>query len=79
MLLSQQNHAYEECRYNYPGVTNNLMLTIDSYVKLAQHPKIVGCKMYVKPSTSKSLMLTLGTPGLMAMSHTTSKYRFTRV
>ncbi|KAM5344196.1 hypothetical protein ACJ41O_012733 [Fusarium nematophilum] len=31
--------------YNYPGVTNNLLISIDSYVKLAQHPKIVGCKM----------------------------------
>ncbi|WAO97319.1 Putative 4-hydroxy-2-oxoglutarate aldolase, mitochondrial [Fusarium falciforme] len=31
--------------YNYPGVTNNLLISIDSYVKLAQHPNIVGCKM----------------------------------
>ncbi|EWZ31366.1 hypothetical protein FOCG_08473 [Fusarium oxysporum f. sp. radicis-lycopersici 26381] len=31
--------------YNYPGVTNNLTISIDSYVKLAQHPNIVGCKM----------------------------------
>lgn len=34
-------------RYNYPGVTNNLLISIDSYVKLAQHPNIVGCKMFV--------------------------------
>ncbi|KAH7361675.1 dihydrodipicolinate synthase [Plectosphaerella cucumerina] len=31
--------------YNYPGVTNNLVVGIDTYVKLAAHPKIVGCKM----------------------------------
>lgn len=31
--------------YNYPGVTNNLIISIDTYVKLAQHPNIVGCKM----------------------------------
>lgn len=32
-------------RYNYPGVTNNLVVSIDTYAKLAAHPKIVGCKM----------------------------------
>ncbi|ROT41631.1 dihydrodipicolinate synthase [Sodiomyces alkalinus F11] len=31
--------------YNYPGVTNNLVVSIDTYVKLAAHPNIVGCKM----------------------------------
>lgn len=31
--------------YNYPGVTNNVMVTPESYSELAQHPKIVGCKM----------------------------------
>ncbi|CAI6335465.1 unnamed protein product [Periconia digitata] len=31
--------------YNYPGVTNNVMLTPDTYRTLAQHPNIVGCKM----------------------------------
>ncbi|KAF4995463.1 hypothetical protein FDECE_12786 [Fusarium decemcellulare] len=31
--------------YNYPGVTNNLLISIDTYVKLAAHPNIVGCKM----------------------------------
>ncbi|EGY19448.1 L-threo-3-deoxy-hexylosonate aldolase like protein [Verticillium longisporum] len=31
--------------YNYPGVTNNLVVSIDTYAKLAAHPKIVGCKM----------------------------------
>lgn len=32
-------------RYNYPGVTNNLLVGMDTYVKLAAHPNIVGCKM----------------------------------
>ncbi|KAF2098093.1 aldolase [Rhizodiscina lignyota] len=31
--------------YNYPGVTNNIMVAPETYVKLAAHPKIVGCKM----------------------------------
>jgi len=31
--------------YNYPGVTNNLVVSIESYEKLAAHPNIVGCKM----------------------------------
>ncbi|KAF4122833.1 2-keto-3-deoxy-L-rhamnonate aldolase [Geosmithia morbida] len=31
--------------YNYPGVSNNLIVTVDTYVKLAAHPNIVGCKM----------------------------------
>ncbi|CAM1507735.1 Fc.00g045830.m01.CDS01 [Cosmosporella sp. VM-42] len=31
--------------YNYPGVTNNLIVTPDTYAKLAIHPNIVGCKM----------------------------------
>ncbi|KAF2495101.1 aldolase [Lophium mytilinum] len=31
--------------YNYPGVTNNLMVTPDTYAHLAQHPNIVGCKL----------------------------------
>lgn len=31
--------------YNYPGVTNNITLTPDTYRELAQHPNIVGCKM----------------------------------
>ncbi|KAK7424132.1 hypothetical protein QQZ08_008738 [Neonectria magnoliae] len=31
--------------YNYPGVTNNLIVGVDTYVKLAAHPNIVGCKM----------------------------------
>jgi 2-keto-3-deoxy-L-rhamnonate aldolase len=33
-------------RYNYPGVTNNIMVSPESYVRLAAHPNIVGCKMY---------------------------------
>src|SRR5690242_7127520 len=32
-------------RYNYPGVTNNIMITPETYTALAQHPNIVGCKM----------------------------------
>ncbi|KAL1617834.1 hypothetical protein SLS54_007615 [Diplodia seriata] len=32
--------------YNYPGVTNNLLVSPETYVKLAAHPNIVGCKMY---------------------------------
>ena len=31
--------------YNYPGVTNNVMITPETYNILAQHPNIVGCKM----------------------------------
>ncbi|KAL0258499.1 hypothetical protein SLS55_005994 [Diplodia seriata] len=31
--------------YNYPGVTNNLLVAPETYVKLAAHPNIVGCKM----------------------------------
>ncbi|KAF2734742.1 aldolase [Polyplosphaeria fusca] len=31
--------------YNYPGVTNNIMITPETYTILAQHPNIVGCKM----------------------------------
>ncbi|KAF2478203.1 aldolase [Lindgomyces ingoldianus] len=31
--------------YNYPGVTNNVMVTPETYSILAKHPNIVGCKM----------------------------------
>ncbi|KAK5653662.1 hypothetical protein OQA88_8692 [Cercophora sp. LCS_1] len=31
--------------YNYPGVTNNVVVQPETYTKLAAHPKIVGCKM----------------------------------
>ncbi|KAK0625646.1 putative 4-hydroxy-2-oxoglutarate aldolase [Lasiodiplodia hormozganensis] len=31
--------------YNYPGVTNNLLVAPETYVRLAAHPNIVGCKM----------------------------------
>ena len=31
--------------YHYPGVTNNVAITIETYVELARHPNIVGCKM----------------------------------
>ncbi|KAB2110526.1 hypothetical protein AG0111_0g936 [Alternaria gaisen] len=33
-----------EC-YNYPGVTNGVMVTPETYRILAQHSNIVGCKM----------------------------------
>ena len=33
--------------YNYPGVTNNVVVSPDSYATLAAHKNIVGCKMYV--------------------------------
>ena len=31
--------------YNYPGVTNNVVVAPETYTALAQHEKIVGCKM----------------------------------
>lgn len=31
--------------YNYPGVSNNLLITPTTYRTLAAHPNIVGCKM----------------------------------
>lgn len=31
--------------YNYPGVTNNVLVEPSTYTKLAAHPNIVGCKM----------------------------------
>lgn len=31
--------------YHYPGVTNNVAVSIATYELLAQHPNIVGCKM----------------------------------
>ncbi|KAB5540248.1 dihydrodipicolinate synthetase [Coniochaeta sp. 2T2.1] len=31
--------------YNYPGVTNNVLVTPETYTSLAAHPNIVGCKM----------------------------------
>ncbi|KAH8913054.1 aldolase [Coniochaeta sp. PMI_546] len=31
--------------YNYPGVTNNVLVTPETYTTLAAHPNIVGCKM----------------------------------
>ncbi|KAK3935721.1 putative dihydrodipicolinate synthetase family protein [Diplogelasinospora grovesii] len=31
--------------YNYPGVTNNVMVQPETYTALARHPNIVGCKM----------------------------------
>jgi len=33
------------CRYHYPGVTNNIAVSLETYTKLAAHPNIVGCKM----------------------------------
>lgn len=32
-------------RYNYPGVTNNVLVSLASYNTLAAHRNIVGCKM----------------------------------
>src|SRR5262245_59165932 len=34
-----------KCRYNYPGVTNNVIITPETYRILAQPSNIVGCKM----------------------------------
>ncbi|TVY19869.1 L-threo-3-deoxy-hexylosonate aldolase [Lachnellula arida] len=31
--------------YNYPGVTNNILVSLETYTELAAHPNIVGCKM----------------------------------
>ena len=31
--------------YNYPGVTNNIMVGLETYTELAAHSNIVGCKM----------------------------------
>ncbi|OIW32749.1 aldolase [Coniochaeta ligniaria NRRL 30616] len=31
--------------YNYPGVTNNVLVAPETYTALAAHPNIVGCKM----------------------------------
>ncbi|TID21422.1 tRNA ligase 1 [Venturia nashicola] len=31
--------------YNYPGVTNQILVEPQTYTHLAQHPNIVGCKM----------------------------------
>lgn len=31
--------------YNYPGVTNNVLVAPETYTSLAAHPNIVGCKM----------------------------------
>ncbi|KAI2633644.1 dihydrodipicolinate synthetase family protein [Hypomontagnella submonticulosa] len=48
--------------YNYPGVTNGITVTPETYEKLAQHPNIVGCKMshgnvsyHVQVSTSPKI------------------------
>ena len=34
-----------EYSYNYPGVTNNVLVSPETYTSLASHPNIVGCKM----------------------------------
>ncbi|KAI1362315.1 dihydrodipicolinate synthase [Xylaria arbuscula] len=31
--------------YHYPGVSNNVKITPETFVKLAKHPNIVGCKL----------------------------------
>ncbi|OAL51701.1 dihydrodipicolinate synthetase [Pyrenochaeta sp. DS3sAY3a] len=48
--------------YNYPGVTNQLIVDPDTYAELAQHRNIVGCKMshgdvslHVQVSTDPSI------------------------
>ncbi|KAI1637948.1 hypothetical protein F4809DRAFT_640057 [Biscogniauxia mediterranea] len=48
--------------YNYPGVSNGLVVAPETYEKLAQHPNIVGCKMshgnvshHVQVSTSPKI------------------------
>ncbi|KAI0843102.1 dihydrodipicolinate synthetase family protein [Hypoxylon sp. FL0890] len=48
--------------YNYPGVTNGVLVTPETYEKLAAHPNIVGCKMshgnvsyHVQVSTSPEI------------------------
>jgi len=33
------------CRYHYPAVTNNIEISVETYVHLATHPNIVGAKM----------------------------------
>lgn len=32
-------------RYHYPGVSNNVKITPSTFVTLAKHPNIVGCKL----------------------------------
>lgn len=44
-LVEYVKLTVESCRYNYPGVSNNVMVSLESYTKLAAHPNIVGCKM----------------------------------
>ncbi|ETS78690.1 hypothetical protein PFICI_08543 [Pestalotiopsis fici W106-1] len=39
------NSALPILIYNYPGVTNQVMVSPETYTTLAQHPNIVGCKM----------------------------------
>ncbi|KAJ4286002.1 hypothetical protein N0V88_008153 [Collariella sp. IMI 366227] len=59
--------------YNYPGVTNGVQVLPETYRALAQHPRIVGCKMWAFPTSVWAWAgLTLGT-GLMATSRTTCK------
>jgi len=37
--------ADDWCRYNYPGVSNNVSVSIPTYLTLASHDNIVGCKL----------------------------------
>jgi len=46
------NLAHGRRSYNYPGVTNQVIVAPESYTELAQHPNIVGCKMYDLSSPS---------------------------
>lgn len=55
---------YFENRYNYPGVTNQIMVEPQTYTHLAKHPNIVGCKMLVnfirlQPSRLSPSLLTI--------------------
>lgn len=44
-MHARETFVLMQTRYNYPGVTNNVLVEPDTYKDLAQHPKIVGCKM----------------------------------
>lgn len=44
-MIMKASYMYELIRYDYPGVTNNVMVAPDTYAKLASHPNIVGYKM----------------------------------
>ncbi len=41
----REDEADASDSYNYPGVTNQVVVAPETYTTLAQHPNIVGCKM----------------------------------